>query len=78
MYLSITTPDLTGELFDNALDKLAAPETDEFTKESVFDLIRILTQYTDEQRIKTLFKKSVPLFADMKHQKEQKKAYRFD
>ncbi|XP_063989401.1 RRP12-like protein [Diachasmimorpha longicaudata] len=77
VYLTITPKDITGELFDKALEKLEAEGTDEFTKQSVFDLIRIVTEFTDRTRLQSLYDKIVPLLLESKHPKDQKKAYRF-
>ncbi|KAK0081235.1 hypothetical protein PV325_012542 [Microctonus aethiopoides] len=77
IYLTITSIELCGELFDKALEKLQEPNTDEFIKQAIYDLIRILTQYTDETRLQGLYKKCLPIFMSKKHPKEQKKAYRF-
>lgn len=76
VYLAITSKELTGELFDRAILRLDEPTVDEFLKQSVFDLIRVLTQFTDSDRLKILYEKCVPLLMDSKNQKGQKKAYR--
>ncbi|XP_015121144.1 RRP12-like protein [Diachasma alloeum] len=77
VYLTITPMEVTGELFDKALGKLEAEGTDDFTKQSVFDLIRVVTQFTDRTRLQSLYDKIVPLLLEDKHPKDQKKAYRF-
>ncbi|XP_043269034.1 RRP12-like protein [Venturia canescens] len=77
VYLPITSKELIGELFDRALARLDETDNDDFTRQSIFDLIRVLTQYTDTERIQALYDKSAPILMDNKHQKEQKKAYRF-
>lgn len=77
VYLPITSKELTGELFDRALERLDGTDNDDFTRQSIFDLIRALTQYTDTERIQALYDKCAPILMDSKRQKEQKKAYRF-
>lgn len=76
MYLKITSKELVGELFDKALNNLEKSNETEFFKESIFDLVRLLCQFTDINRVQVLYEKCVPILADTKHQKEQKKAYR--
>ncbi|XP_011497148.1 PREDICTED: RRP12-like protein [Ceratosolen solmsi marchali] len=76
IYLKITNEQLIGELFDKALEKLSESKETDFFKESIFDLVRILCQYTDINRVKILYNRCVPFFLDIKKQKEQKKAYR--
>lgn len=76
MYMKITSKDLVGELFDKALDNLVKSDETDFFKESIFDLVRVLCQHADIDRIKILYERCIPLFSDTKHQKEQKKAYR--
>ncbi|XP_001606680.2 RRP12-like protein [Nasonia vitripennis] len=77
VYLKITSKELVGELFDKALDNLEKSDETEFFKESIFDLVRVLCQFTDINRVQVLYEKCVPILSDTKHQKEQKKAYRF-
>ncbi|XP_058797316.1 RRP12-like protein [Phymastichus coffea] len=77
IYMKITSKDLVGELFDKALENLTKTNETDFFKESIFDLVRVLCQHTDIDRIKLLYEKCTALFEDTKHQKEQKKAYRF-
>lgn len=77
VYLTIANKELIGELFDRALGKLKEPDTkDEFHKESIYDLIRVLTEYTDIKRLKTFYHMCTPFIKNDKKPKEQKKAYR--
>ena len=78
VYLTITDKDMIGELFDKALARLDEPDIDDFLKQTIFDLIRTLTQFTDVDRVKMLYEKCVPLLMNSKHHKEQKKAYRYE
>ncbi|XP_034940350.1 RRP12-like protein [Chelonus insularis] len=77
VYLTITSKELCGELFDKALSKLQEPDQNDFVKQAVFDLIRILTQFTDQNRLQGLYEKCIPILMDDKNSKDQKKAYRF-
>lgn len=74
--MKVTKKELVGELFDKALANLDKSDESDFFKESMFDLVRILCQHADDNRLKSLYEKCKPLFSDRKHQKEQKKAYR--
>ncbi|XP_014485127.1 PREDICTED: RRP12-like protein isoform X2 [Dinoponera quadriceps] len=78
VYLTIASKELANELFDRALSKLSEPAgTDDFAKESIYDLIRVLIGYTDADRLKGYYDMCVPFLRDDGKQKEQKKAYRF-
>ncbi|XP_076630716.1 RRP12-like protein [Colletes latitarsis] len=76
-YLGITNKELIHELFDRALHKLNEPNIDDFFKESVHDIIRLLIEYTDIDRLKTFYDICVPALKTSSNMKEQKKAYRF-
>lgn len=75
VYLTITPKHLIRELFDAAVSRLSNDEN-EFLKESLFDPVRLLTQFADTERVKTLFDKFTPYLEDKQHQKDQKKTYR--
>lgn len=79
MYLSIARPELTQQLFLNALERLNTssdePE-DHFIKESILDLIRALVPYQNKENVKTLYEQCIKCLPDIKNKKEQKKAYR--
>ncbi|XP_015188841.1 PREDICTED: RRP12-like protein [Polistes dominula] len=77
IYLKITQQQLICELFDKALDKLKGTEIDDYTKESIYDLIRLLIEFTDVSRIKQFYDMCVPYIRDKTKGKEQKKAYKF-
>ncbi|KAM0736189.1 RRP12-like protein [Formica fusca] len=76
-YMTIASGDLANEMFERALNKLDEPGKDDFFKESVYDLIRVLIGYTDIEKLKKYYDMCVPLLKDDTKQKEQKKAYRF-
>ncbi|KAK2577073.1 hypothetical protein KPH14_005885 [Odynerus spinipes] len=77
IYLTITDKELANELFDKALTRLSDTEVDEFFKESVYDLIRLLVEHTDTDRLKKLYDMCISFIKDKTKPKEQKKAYRF-
>lgn len=74
--MTITGEVLANELFDKALDKLEDTEADDFSKESIYDLIRLLIEYTDIERLKKCYQMCVPYIENKTKRKEQKKAYR--
>ncbi|CAK9795398.1 RRP12-like protein [Anthophora plagiata] len=76
-YLSITNKDLVHELFDRALHRLKEPNNDDFFKESVHDIIRLLIEYTDIDRLEIFYDTCLPVLKEITTFKEQKKAYRF-
>lgn len=77
IYLTITSKELANELFDRAFANLNQPGADNFLKESIYDLIRLLIGYTDIEKLKKFFDMCLPFFSDNTKKKEQKKAYRF-
>ncbi|XP_066585957.1 RRP12-like protein [Prorops nasuta] len=77
IYLTITGKEMANDLFDRALEKLKEPGAEEYLKESLNDLIRALCGYTDSDRLKIFYQLCVPYLKDTKHQKDQKKSYRF-
>ncbi|KAG6795184.1 RRP12-like protein [Apis mellifera caucasica] len=77
VYLTITNKDLIHELFDRALFRLKELNTDDFFKESVHDIIRLLVEYTDIDRLKTFYDICILSIKESSNIKEQKKAYRF-
>nr|XP_033324952.1 RRP12-like protein [Megalopta genalis] len=77
MYLSITSKELINELYDRALARSNEPDADDFFKESVHDIIRLLIEYTDVDRLKTFYDICIPAIKTSPKMKEQKKAYRF-
>ncbi|KMQ96335.1 rrp12-like protein [Lasius niger] len=76
-YMTIVNSDLANEMFERALSKLDEPGADDFFKESVYDLIRVLIGYTDVDKLRKYYDMCVPVLKDDTKRKEQKKAYRF-
>lgn len=76
VYLTITNKDLIHELFDRALSRLKELNADDFFKESVHDIIRLLVEYTDIDRLKTFYDMCILSIKESSNIKEQKKAYR--
>uniref|UniRef100_A0A6P7FHR4 RRP12-like protein n=1 Tax=Diabrotica virgifera virgifera TaxID=50390 RepID=A0A6P7FHR4_DIAVI len=79
LYLSIARPELTQQLFNNAIERLNSssdePE-DHFIKESILDLIRALVPYQNAQNVEILYQQCIQNLPEIKNNKEQKKAYR--
>ena len=59
------------------MEKIEDEKIEEFEKESIFDLFRLFTQFTDIERVKTFYDFCAPLLIQNEKQKEQKKAYRY-
>lgn len=76
MYFAIASSELITELFDCALNKLKDSNTDDFFKDSVHDIIRLLTEYIDTGRLKKFYDMCTPCLKESFRIKEQKKAYR--
>ncbi|EFN82732.1 RRP12-like protein [Harpegnathos saltator] len=76
-YLTIASKELANELFDRAFANLDKPDADNFFKESIYDLIRVLIGYTDIDKLTRYYEICMPLLKDVTKRKEQKKAYRF-
>lgn len=76
-YMTIASSDLANEMFERALSKLDESGANDFFKDSVYDLIRVLIGYTDIEKLRKYYDMCVPLLKDGTKQKEQKKAYRF-
>nr|CAH7732826.1 unnamed protein product [Callosobruchus chinensis] len=79
LYLTIARPELTQQLFSNAIEKLNAPSDepeDHYIKESILDLIRALVPYQNKENIELLYEQCIKLLPEIKNTKEQKKAYR--
>lgn len=77
VYLTITSRELVQELFDRAMCRLNEPNTNDFFKESVHDIIRLLIEYTDIDRLKMFYDICISSLKESSMIKEQKKAYRF-
>lgn len=76
IYLSITSKELITQLFDKIMEKLENTDTDEYTKLSLYDLIRILSQFTDKNKLEILYKMCIPKINQRSRGKLQKKSYR--
>ncbi|CAD1471378.1 unnamed protein product [Heterotrigona itama] len=77
IYLTITNKELVNELFDRVLSKLKEPHVDDFLKESIHDIIRLLIEHTDIDKIKAFYDISVSCLKENSKLREQKKVYRF-
>ncbi|XP_043521019.1 LOW QUALITY PROTEIN: RRP12-like protein [Frieseomelitta varia] len=77
IYLTIANKELVHELFDRALSRLTEPDVDDFLNESIHDIIRLLIEHTDIDKIKEYYDISVSCLKENSKLKEQKKIYRF-
>lgn len=77
IYLTIANKELVHELFDRALSKLKEPDVDDFLNESIHDIIRLLIEHIDIDKIKAFYDISVLCLKENSKLKEQKKVYRF-
>lgn len=88
IYLTVSRPELTQQLFENVLTKLQVSHDDNkksktkatnedcFLKESLMDLIRALIPYQSIECIGKLYELCIKNLPDINNKKEQKKAYR--
>ena len=75
LYLSIASVELTRSMFDSAFGKFDNTSNDQFVRDSILDLLRIMLPYMDVMRIEQLYKVCVNKLTSSDY-KEQKKAYR--
>lgn len=74
-YLTITEPQMVQRFLDKASEKLTSPDSSEFTRLSVLDLIVAMAPYVDESSLHTLYGTIQPSLQNKDH-RIQKKAYR--
>ncbi|XP_064418948.1 RRP12-like protein [Latimeria chalumnae] len=74
-YLTITDQQMVCGFLAKASEKLTSPESTEFTRLSVLDLIVAMAPFADEATMSQTFKTIVP-YLEMKDHSMQKKAYR--
>lgn len=75
VYLTIASSELAAELFDKAASKLKLDNVEEFTKESMLDLLRVLISYQSVERIEEIYTGIQKAVVDPKD-RHQKKSYR--
>ncbi|KAK5645482.1 hypothetical protein RI129_006782 [Pyrocoelia pectoralis] len=80
VYLAISKPELTHQLFENALERLKAIESMEvdqlYVKDAILDIIRELVPYQNLEAIEKLYEQCIKGIPKMKNKKEQKKAFK--
>ncbi|XP_049862058.1 RRP12-like protein [Schistocerca gregaria] len=76
VYLEITDSPLRNDLFDRAVIKLNAEDSDDFVKKSILDLLRLLLPYQDVKRLSKLYEHCKQLVPQIKDRQQQKKSYR--
>ncbi|KFP83509.1 RRP12-like, partial [Apaloderma vittatum] len=74
-YLTITDPQMVCGFLQKASMKLSSPESSEFTRLSILDLVVAMAPYVDEQSLRSLYRTIEP-FLQSKERSMQKKAYR--
>uniref|UniRef100_A0A8B9S599 Ribosomal RNA processing 12 homolog n=1 Tax=Apteryx owenii TaxID=8824 RepID=A0A8B9S599_APTOW len=74
-YLTITEPQMVCGFLQKASEKLTSPESSEFARLSILDLIVAMAPYADEQSLDSLYRTIQPSLQS-KERSVQKKAYR--
>ncbi|NXD28791.1 RRP12 protein, partial [Spelaeornis formosus] len=74
-YLTITDPQMVCGFLEKASAKLTGPESSEFTRLSILDLVVAMAPYADEQSLDSLYRTIQPSLQS-KERSMQKKAYR--
>ncbi|KFO11819.1 RRP12-like, partial [Balearica regulorum gibbericeps] len=74
-YLTITDPQMVCGFLQKASEKLTSPESSEFTRLSILDLVVAMAPYADEQSLGSLYRTIQPSLQS-KERSMQKKAYR--
>ncbi|NXX38727.1 RRP12 protein, partial [Tricholaema leucomelas] len=74
-YLTITDPQMVCGFLQKASSKLTSPESTEFARLSILDLVVAMAPYADEQSLGSLYCTIQP-FLQSKEHSMQKKAYR--
>ncbi|NWS45360.1 RRP12 protein, partial [Probosciger aterrimus] len=74
-YLSITDPQMVCGFLQKASLKLTSPESSEFARLSILDLVVAMAPYADEQSLDSLYRTIQPSLQS-KERSMQKKAYR--
>ncbi|NXC39665.1 RRP12 protein, partial [Penelope pileata] len=74
-YLTITDPQMVCGFLQKASEKLASPESSEFARLSILDLVVAMAPYADEQSLSSLYHTIQPSLQSKEHSM-QKKAYR--
>lgn len=75
IYLTITDQQMVGTFLSKASEKLTDPESSEFTRLSIFDLIVAMAPYADESSMTQTYRIILPYLENKDHG-VQKKAYR--
>lgn len=76
VYLSISSRETIGKLFDDILKQLDGNESDDFLKEALFDLIQILINFIDKNKLKNIYETCAVMINDKKNFIDQQKWYK--
>ncbi|XP_062988583.1 RRP12-like protein [Elgaria multicarinata webbii] len=74
-YLTVTEPQMVHGFLEKASEKLTSPESSEFTRLTMFDLVVAMAAYSDEPSLHALYGTIQPSLQNKDH-RIQKKAYR--
>ncbi|PKU31139.1 rrp12- hypothetical protein [Limosa lapponica baueri] len=74
-YLTVTDPQMVCGFLQKASEKLTSPESSEFARLSILDLVVAMAPYADEQSLGSLYRTIQPSLQS-KERSMQKKAYR--
>ncbi|XP_060097818.1 RRP12-like protein [Heteronotia binoei] len=74
-YLTVTEPQMVCGFLEKATEKLTSPDSSEFTKLSLLDLVVAMAPYVDEKSLHSLYSNIEPSLQNKDHG-IQKKAYR--
>ncbi|XP_026997997.1 RRP12-like protein [Tachysurus fulvidraco] len=74
-YLTVTDPKMVGSFLPKALERLSSPDSSEFTRLTVMDLVVVMSAFVDEEAMKHTYEQIRP-YLESKDSSIQKKAYR--
>ncbi|KAK3554266.1 hypothetical protein QTP70_020128 [Hemibagrus guttatus] len=74
-YLTITDPKTVGSFLQKAMERLSSPDSSEFTRLTVMDLVVVMSSFVDEEAMAQTYEQIKP-YLESKDSGIQKKAYR--
>ncbi|KAF7994311.1 hypothetical protein HCN44_003401 [Aphidius gifuensis] len=76
LYLSISSKDTIGKIFVEIFRRLDVFETDDFLKDALFDLIQVLINFIDGNKLENIYEKCGLMINDKMNSKDQQKWYK--
>ncbi|KAK6629400.1 hypothetical protein RUM43_003217 [Polyplax serrata] len=77
VYLTITSPEQCGDLFDRVLKRMEETDKEDlFSKESLMDILKLLLPYQNNERLNVVYEMCLKILKTTKCKKEEKKFYR--